>query len=131
MLPRRRFELSTSMWGQGSPSRLLRALAKAVAPVVLGVVVWLAFVAGEVLRAAEPIDVCVRLAWGGGEAREWQGTIQLTGGVLSEVVSLGLESDAPGSMLLINPTTLRIFGHSPRSYDGCDLHIQAPGDAKL
>lgn len=85
----------------------------------------------DTLWAAEPIDLCVRLAWGGGEARAWQGTIQLSGGVLSEVVSLGLESDAPGSMLLTSPTTLRVFGRSPRSYDGCDLRIQAPADAKL
>ncbi|HEY2411003.1 MAG TPA: family 10 glycosylhydrolase [Pirellulaceae bacterium] len=81
--------------------------------------------------AAEPIDVRIRIAWGGGEARSWQGTIQLSEGTLSEVQPLGLEVDEPGSMLLIDDKTLHVFPRTPRSYDGLDLRVQAPQEAKL
>ena len=53
-------------------------------------------------------------------------------GTLSEVTPLGLEPDAPGSMLLVDDaTSLQICGRTPRSYDGCDVRVQAPADAKL
>src|SRR5262249_18306612 len=85
----------------------------------------------SVAIAADDIDVRVRIAWGGGEARPWQGTIQLSAGMMSEVTPLGLEPDAPGSMLLLDASTLEIQGRTPRSYDGCDVRIQAPADAPL
>src|SRR5204863_531277 len=59
------------------------------------------------------------------------GTIQLSAGLLSEAMPLGLEADSPGSMLLLDATTLGIAPRTPRSYDGCDLRVQAPADAKL
>jgi hypothetical protein len=80
---------------------------------------------------ADLLDVRVRIAWGGGEARPWRGTIRVTAGALSEVAPLGLEPDAPGSMLLADPSTIQIAGRTPRSYDGCDIRVQAPSDAKL
>src|SRR6476469_9894460 len=81
--------------------------------------------------AAQPIDVRVRIAWGGGEARSWQGTIRLSEGTLSEVQPLGLEADEPGSMLLTDEKSVRVFPRTPRSYDGLDLRVQAPHEAKL
>lgn len=81
--------------------------------------------------AADPLDVRVRIAWGGGEARSWQGTIRVSEGTLSDVTPLGLEPDAPGSMLLADATTIRVFGRTPRSYDGCDVRVQAPPSATL
>ena len=80
---------------------------------------------------AGEIDAHIRIAWGGGEPRPWQGTIQLSGGTLSEVVPLGLEPDAPGSMQVAAADTIRIHPRSPRSYDGCDLRVQGPENAKL
>jgi hypothetical protein len=81
--------------------------------------------------AAADIDARLRIAWGGGEARQWQGTIRLSEGTLSEVVPLGLEADAPGSMLLIDAACVRVFPRIPRSYDACDLRVQAPENARL
>jgi len=81
--------------------------------------------------AAEPIDVRVRIAWGGGEARSWHGTIRLSEGKLSELTPLGLEPDTPGSLLLTDSATVRVGARSPRSYDGFDVRVQAPANALL
>jgi hypothetical protein len=81
--------------------------------------------------AAEDLDLKLRLAWGGGEPCSWQGDIVLSAGTISAVQPLGLEADSPGSMHLVNGQTLRVFARSPRTYDGCDLHVQGPSDAVI
>ena len=42
----------------------------------------------------------VRIAWGGGAERLWEGTIAVSQGTLSEPRPLGIEADEPGSMWL-------------------------------
>lgn len=81
--------------------------------------------------SASDSQVRLRLAWGGGEPLAWQGSIQVSEGVLSEVTPLGLEADEPGSMQPQDDRTIRIFPRTARTYDGCDLQIQAPASAKL
>jgi hypothetical protein len=81
--------------------------------------------------AAADLDVRLRVVWGGGEARSWQGTIRLSRGSLSDPLLLGMEADEPGSMQLTDTATLQVFPRIPRSYDGVDLRIQAPPDARL
>src|SRR4051794_9159232 len=120
------------MSGQGRPSgRRFCALEKAFARwTFVFAAVALSFWQRSI-TASEPVDVRIRIAWGGGEARSWQGTIQVSEGTLSEVQPLGLEVDEPGSMLLIDDKTLHVFPRTPRSYDGLDLRVQAPLEAKL
>lgn len=81
--------------------------------------------------AAEPWDLRIRLAWGGGRPEVWRGTIRVTEGTLSEVTPLGLEPDAAAAFFLNEPGTLRVEPRLPRTYDGCDVRVQAPGDARL
>jgi hypothetical protein len=115
------------MFGQGSPQfgprRSLRQLAAALIATALCL--------SASLAAAADVDIRLRIAWGGGESKSWQGTIQLTQGTLSEVAPLGLEADDPGSMQLTADGGIRIFPRSLRSYDGCDLRVQAPAEASL
>ena len=98
-------------------------------------------------------NVRLRIAWGGGPERRWQGQIALTEGTLSEPRALGIEADEVGSMWLTGgpsetapisnhaspdrssskaaETCLAIRQRSPRTYDAVDLSITAPRDAKL
>lgn len=73
----------------------------------------------------------LRLAWGGGEERAWQGKIRLSEGRILDFSSLGLEADTPGSMWLTDQGDLRVASRSPRTYDGCDLTIDAPLQGRI
>jgi len=112
------------MAGQGRPQFRARRLARGLVPLALAILIPAAAAAGDV-------DARIRLAWGGGEARAWQGAIQISEGTLSEVTPLGLEADAPGSLLPVDPRTVRVFPRVPRNYDCCDLRVQAPENARL
>ena len=72
----------------------------------------------------------VRVAWGGGAERLWEGTVSVSQGTLSEPRSLGIEADEPGSMWL-EEGRLTIHQRTARAYDGVDLLVTAPLDAKL
>src|SRR5205085_1269566 len=104
------------MFGQGRPrcrgrphgrSRLMIRFRSALTLLAL---TSCASVASRPALAAELMDVRIRIAWGGGEARPWQGTIRISEGTLSDVTPLGLEPDAPGSLLLTDPTTIHVCG---------------------
>ena len=117
------------MTGQGSPQRTAareisrrprwrHALTRVL--LALAAALGLAFAAHPAARAAD-LDVRLRIDWGGGEPRSWQGTIRTTAGTLSEPQTLGLEADAPGSMHLVDAGTLLVVPRTPRNYDGVDL----------
>ncbi len=72
----------------------------------------------------------VRVAWGGGAERQWEGSIAVSRGTISQPRPLGIEADEPGSMWLDNGRLL-IRQRSPRAYDGVDIIVTAPADAKL
>lgn len=80
---------------------------------------------------ADELDLRLRIAWGGGDACSWQGSIELSEGTLDAVQPLGLEADSPGALQLVSAQSLRIFPRLPRTYDGCDLHVVAPATAVL
>ena len=72
----------------------------------------------------------VRIAWGGGAERLWHGTIAVSQGTLGEPRPLGIEADEPGSIWL-EDGHLVIRQRSSRSYDGVDVLVTAPLDARL
>lgn len=81
--------------------------------------------------AAEPWDLRIRLAWGSGSPEVWRGALRVTAGTLSEVMPLGLEPDAAAAFFLDGSSVVRIEPRLPRIYDGCDVRVQAPADARL
>ena len=142
------------MVGQGSPkaSRCrfpARALTRPGLALISVLATWLS--AAGALAGEETLRL--RIAWGGGSERTWQGRIALSEGSLAEPTPLGLEADE-AALLRLEPgqpeiTPLRgsrspqsgtrqaadgylaIRPSSPRSYDGADLLVTAPIEASL
>ena len=125
------------MAGQGSPRA---SQGRAPPTAVMAIVARLSRHALVMLLAVMPQflmadDVRVRIAWGGGSDRLWQGTITISDGTLSDPQPLGIEADEPGSMWLdgrgTDSSKLVVQQRSPRSYDGVDLLVNSPSSAKL
>jgi hypothetical protein len=72
----------------------------------------------------------VRVAWGGGAEKTWEGSISVLGGTISQPRPLGIEADEPGSMW-IEDGRLQIRQRSARNYDGVDIIINDLGGTKL
>jgi len=120
------------MIGQGSPSPVRLRCASTAPALVAG---WGMVFLGMLVAAVEPsfaaeASMRIRIAWGGGSERLWQGTISVSQGSLAEPTPLGIEADEPGSMWL-EGGQLVIRQRSPRAYDGLDLLALAPPDAQL
>ena len=117
------------MIGHGGPtaSRVSYVCCNRNRTRAIWLVLWLVFQAAPVL--AQETALRLRVAWGGGEQR-WEGTIALDQGRLTEPVPLGVEADEPGSIWL-DAGVVRVRQRSPRTYDGVDLEVTAPLEARL
>jgi Glycosyl hydrolase-like 10 len=84
----------------------------------------------QTATAAGDTTLRLRIAWGGGAERQWQGTIELEHGALSEPIPLGIEADEPGSIWL-EERRLMVRQRSLRAYDGVDVLATADLSDKL
>jgi hypothetical protein len=57
--------------------------------------------------------------------------LELTAGAFSQPVRLSMEPDSPGAMTVEEERRLRLWQRSPSAYDGVDVSLAAPRDAKL
>lgn len=80
--------------------------------------------------SADELRLRLRMTWGGGTPRAWQGELRLSQGVLSDVVNLGREADDPGSMEAAG-RALQIVQPSVSAYGGCDLTITGPAQSEI
>ncbi len=92
----------------------------AAAVVRFGVRASLVSFAGTGYAWAEATDLQVRVAWGGGTARQWQGTMAIEGGTFSELSYLGLDADE-NATLYLEKNIIQIRQRSNRDYDGFDI----------
>ncbi|MGW8256079.1 MAG: family 10 glycosylhydrolase [Thermoguttaceae bacterium] len=81
-------------------------------------------------------EVRLRIAWGGGLQRQWQGNVTLSEGRFVELKPLGIEADEPGSMYLVDEKSAKkqrlvIQQRSSRVYDGFDVLVDAPPTARM
>ena len=70
------------------------------------------------------------MAWGGGKARRWRGTVRLSQGHLDRPRLLGIEADEPGS-IWENDGQVHIAQPTPRTYDGFDVAVRAAVEQRL
>ncbi|HEV3138050.1 MAG TPA: hypothetical protein VGZ26_09095, partial [Pirellulales bacterium] len=91
--------------------------------------VYLSFLSGSDAMAAET-SLQLRIAWGGGAERVWQGTIALSEGRFSQPQLLGIEADEPGSIWLADGR-IEVRQRSLRAYDGIDVSVTADLDERL
>ena len=82
------------------------------------------------LARVQELDLRLRVVWGWGAPRYWQGEFSVSDGQLLNVQPLGLEADEPGSFP-VSGDTVSIYTRSPRSYDGFDVSVRAPEDATV
>lgn len=74
--------------------------------------------------------VRIRIEWGGGAARLWNGELEIDEGRLVTPISLGVEADEPGT-LLSHGNEFHIRRNETRVYDGFDITVIAPPAAML
>ncbi|MFV1965258.1 MAG: hypothetical protein ACC628_07520 [Pirellulaceae bacterium] len=82
---------------------------------------------------AEQLDLRLRVTWGGGAHRLWQGVIYVRGGGggrCGQPHTLGVEADAP-TIVNVDAGRLRFWQHTPTAFDGLELHVLAARDASL
>ncbi len=117
------------MLGQGRPNQqrspcvfVLRTwCVVAVSYVVLtGSLVGIHVTAADVAPS-----VRLRIAWGGGESRQWGGTVRLDQGAVIGVESLGIEPDQPGSSWVLDGAAVH-QSRSPSTFGGLDIELNAP-----
>jgi hypothetical protein len=121
------------MVGQGSPGRVRSRFASGIGWSIQ-MIVWFALGPPAALtaqeHAAEP-TMLVRVGWGGGAERQWRGRITIDRGTLAVVRPLGVVADSPGSIWAPSDHQIEIRERSPRGYDGVDVEVTAPLDARL
>jgi len=73
----------------------------------------------------------IRLAWGGGASRRWQGEVRVDQGSFERLTLLGMEADEPGSIWIEQPEQILVRQRSGRTYDAFDVWLTAESQATL
>ncbi len=127
------------MIGQGSPSSRLRSnsarfivlIMLTLTNVVLNGIFARSSIAQEQHEEQNlPAGIRLRISWGGGEERQWTGTISVIDGHFSELSVLGLTADAPGSVVLANGQ-LHVSHWTPVNYGGADISLSAGPESAI
>jgi len=115
--------------GQGSPtaSPTRRLAGAAWIALRLAVVLWLL---ANIRASAAADSLRIRVEWGGGAARQWEGRISIAQGAVADPVALGIEADEPGSMW-IKDGVMIVRQPASRTYDGVDLTVTGALDQQL
>jgi len=74
---------------------------------------------------AQPTDLALRVAWGGGAARAWEGKLKVGEGTFADLRYLGLDADESAT-IYIERDELVVCQLAARDYDGFDVRVSAP-----
>ncbi len=85
---------------------------------------------GETVSDFSPLDLNLRIVWGGSETVDYLATIELDGGVLTGTQLLGI--DANDSSFVLKDSSNRLTIDDPDTrFGGCDIHVEARPTAVL
>ncbi len=118
------------MVGHGGPSTARISFAPRVGIILFALLLAALGATPRALLAADS-TMRLRIAWGGGAERVWHGGIALSQGTLKLIRPLGTLPDSPGSIWNDGEQRIEIRERSPRAYDGIDVEVTAPSDARL
>lgn len=79
---------------------------------------------------ARAMDLRLRVAWGGGVARQWQGSLSVEFGNLSQLSYLGLDADESATIFL-DGNSVQLQQRAARDYDGFDIQVRGSGQTTL
>ena len=82
------------------------------------------------LARAQTTDLQLRVAWGGGTARMWQGTLKVQDGSFADLQYLGLDADESATIYIDRDAVL-VRQLAERDYDGFDVRVQAATTSAL
>ncbi|MEK6239214.1 MAG: hypothetical protein N2C14_31235, partial [Planctomycetales bacterium] len=118
------------MAGQGSPhSRTARGDfraclgRRAIQPTILAL-----FLLQGGFASAQELSLRLRLEWGGGQARQWSGSMEARPGTLSDPQRLGARPENAASLRL-QDGRLHVASRSPAIYGGVDVTVSAAADS--
>lgn len=125
--------------GQGGPqpgtvrcardsARGRRRWTSALALLVCALGGWLC----EASWAAEssPIELRLRMAWGAGSRRHWEGTLRVAGATITDLHDIGVAENSAGSKY-VDGDTIHIRPPGPTQYDGMDFTIRGDREARV
>lgn len=81
--------------------------------------------------ASEKLAIELRMVWGGGSARTFQGNISIDNGSLKVVRNLSQQADSIGSIVSSNLTNLKVIAHSASTFGGADLMIEGSTTSRV
>ncbi len=87
--------------------------------------------AGNASLISERLAFELRIVWGGGATRAYNGTLSIDNGRLRLARNLSLQSDSVGSISSLNASTLKIEGHSASTFGGADVGIEGSPSSRL
>jgi hypothetical protein len=133
MRPRRQFKqrFPLSVVGCASTRRSYFQVGRLAWLFRLMPVLLLMVVVGPTLsHASEAVELRLRMVWGLGEPRSWEGMLEVEQGIYTELSDLGNSPDAPGSKF-VQEGRLVIRSTGATSHDGMDVTIRGTSDARF
>ncbi len=84
----------------------------------------------ESLAEAVPVDLNLRIVWGGEKPARYTGTIELDSGTLIGTQQLGIDAYDP-SFILKNAAGKLVFDDASTRFGGCDIRVQSKSSSRL
>lgn len=97
----------------------------------ISMALMLIFFSANASSAAENVECELRFVWGSSTPRSFAGQISVETGILRVVRNLSLQADSIGNVRSPRSNELQISPHSPSTFGGLDIAINAPLDARV